>query len=77
MRDVEKLVKNMNKPKVEKPKKEKNESLEIIYQETANKLKDVLGTKVAVSSKGDGTGKIEIEFFSHEDFDRLMEILMK
>ncbi len=77
VRDVEKLVKNMNKPKVEKPKKEKNESLEIIYQETANKLKDVLGTKVAVSSKGDGTGKIEIEFFSHEDFDRLMEILMK
>ena len=77
VRDVEKLVKNRNKPKVEKPKKEKNESLEIIYQETANKLKDVLGTKVAVSSKGDGTGKIEIEFFSHEDFDRLMEILMK
>lgn len=77
VRDVEKLVKNRNKPKVEKPKKEKNESLEIIYQETANKLKDVLGTKVAVSSKGDGTGKIEIEFFSHEDFDRLMEILIK
>ena len=77
VRDVEKLVKNLNKPKVEKPKKEKNESLEIIYQERANKLKDVLGTKVAVSSKGDGAGKIEIEFFSHEDFDRLMEILMK
>ena len=77
VRDVEKLVKNLNKPKVEKVKKEKNESLEIIYQERANKLKDVLGTKVAVSSKGDGAGKIEIEFFSHEDFDRLMEILMK
>ena len=77
VRDVEKLVKNLNKPKVEKVKKEKNESLEIIYQERANKLKDILGTKVAVSSKGDGAGKIEIEFFSHEDFDRLMEILMK
>ena len=77
VRDVEKLVKNLNKPKIEKPKKEKNESLEIIYQERANKLKDVLGTKVAVSSKGDGAGKIEIEFFSHEDFDRLMEMLIK
>ena len=77
VRDVEKLVKNLNKPKIEKVKKEKNESLEIIYQERANKLKDVLGTKVAVSSKGDVAGKIEIEFFSHEDFDRLMEILMK
>ena len=77
VRDVEKLVKNLNKPKVEKVKKEKNESLEIIYQERANKLKDILGTKVAVSSKGDGAGKIEIEFFSHEDFDRLMEMLIK
>ena len=33
--------------------------------------------KVSVNGKGDGTGKIEIEFFSHDDFDRLMEILTR
>ena len=40
-------------------------------------LKQALSTKVSVSGKGDGTGKIEIQFFSHDDFDRLMEILMR
>lgn len=75
VREVEKLVKNLNKP--EKPKKEENKSLEIIYRDIEEKLKQSLSTKVAVSSKGNGTGKIEIEFYSHEDLDRLIEILSK
>lgn len=41
------------------------------------KLKESLGTKVTVASKGNGAGKIEIEFFSHEDMDRLFDILTK
>lgn len=75
VRDVEKYIKNLNKP--EKPKKKVSKSLEVIYQEKAEVLKQALSTKVSVSGKGDGTGKIEIEFFSHDEFDRLMEILMK
>jgi len=75
VRDVEKYIKNLNKP--EKPKKKVNKSLEVIYQEKAEVLKQALSTKVSVSGKGDGTGKIEIEFFSHDEFDRLMEILIK
>ena len=77
VRDVEKLVKNLNKPKIEKVKAEKNKSLEHIYQNTAEKMKEVLGTKVNISSKDNGSGKIEIEFFSHEDFDRLIDLIMK
>ena len=75
MRDVEKYIKNLNKP--EKQKKEINKSLVVIYQEKEEILKKSLSTKVNVSGKGDGTGKIEIEFFSHDEFDRLMEILTK
>lgn len=75
VRDVEKLVKNLNKP--EKPKKEINQSLEAIYREIEEKLKQSLSTKVAVSSKENGTGKIEIEFYSHEDLDRLVDNLTK
>ena len=75
VRDVEKYIKNMNKPV--KEKKKINKSLEVIYQEKEEVLKQALSTKVSVSGKGDGTGKIEIEFFSHDDFDRLMEILTK
>lgn len=77
VRDVEKLVKNLNKPKVEKIKTEKNKSLEHIYESTAEKMKESLGTKVNISSKENGSGKIEIEFFSHEDFDRLVELILR
>ena len=75
VRDVEKYIKNLNKPA--KEKKKINKSLEVIYQEKEEVLKQALSTKVSVNGKGDGTGKIEIEFFSHDDFDRLMEILTR
>lgn len=75
VRDVEKMVKNLHKPA--KPKKMDDKTLELIYQDIAEKLKQSLSTKVSVSSKGEGAGKIEIEFYSHEDLDRLMEILTK
>lgn len=77
VRDVEKYIKSMNKP--EKAKKKKNESLAAIYEQTEEKLKQNIGTKVSISSKNDenGTGKIEIEFYSHDDFERIVEKLMK
>ena len=75
VRDVEKYIKILNKPV--KEKKKINKSLEVIYQEKEEILKQALSTKVSVNGKGDGTGKIEIEFFSHDDFDRLMEILTR
>lgn len=77
VRDVEKLVKNLNKP--EKPKKaaEGDNSLDVIYQDVAEKLKQSLGTKVEISSKGDGSGKIEIEFYNHDDLDRIIEMLSR
>lgn len=75
VRDVEKLVKNLNKP--EKPKKENKEdkSLDIIYQDIEEKLKQSLGTKVEISSKGNGSGKVEIEFYNHDDLERIIELL--
>ena len=77
VRDVEKLVKNLNKP--EKPKKEDPDDtgLEIIYQDVAEKLKQSLGTKVEIASKGKGAGKIEIEFYNHDDLDRIVDLLSK
>lgn len=77
VRDVEKLVKNLGKP--EKPKKEKIEdkSLEVIYKDVEEKLKQNLGTKVELTSKGNGAGKIEIEFYNHDDLERLIDLLSK
>lgn len=78
VREVEKLVKDLNKP--EKPKKESNKedkSLDIIYEAIEEKLKQSLGTKVEISSKGNGAGKLEIEFYNHDDLDRIIELLSK
>lgn len=74
VRDVEKLVKNLNKP--EKPKKSENKDLTVFYQQIEDNLKESLSTKVSISSKGNGAGKIEIEFFSNEDLDRLLEAML-
>lgn len=75
VRDVEKLVKNLNKPEKSKKTTEEDNSLNVIYQDVAEKLKQSLGTKVEISSKGNGTGRIEIEFYDHDDLDRIVELL--
>ena len=73
VRDVEKLVKNLNKPA--KPKKLDDVTMQMIYRDIEEKLKQRLSTKVTVSAKGEGSGKIEIEFYNHEDLDRLLEMM--
>ncbi len=75
VRDIEKLVKNLGKTKVQKKSKEKQ--LIAIYQEIEETLKGKLSTKVSIVAKENGAGKIEVEFFSHEELDRLMDIIMK
>ena len=69
--EVEKLVKDLHKPP--KPPKEENKTLQAIYQEISERLKQSLSTKVSVSAKQNGAGKIEIEFYNHEDLERLLE----
>ena len=68
VREVEKLVKDPPKPP-----KEENKTLQAIYQEISERLKQSLSTKVSVSAKQNGAGKIEIEFYNHEDLERLLE----
>lgn len=75
VRDIEKLVKNLHK--APKPKKLDDKAMQAIYQDIEEKLKQSLSTKVSVSSKGNGAGKIEIEFYSHDDLDRLLEMIGK
>lgn len=73
VRDIEKLVKNLGKPA--KTKKPDDKTMQLIYQDIEEKLKQRLSTKVSVTPKGDGAGKIEIEFYSNEDLDRLIDLM--
>ena len=74
VREVEKLMKNLHKPEKAK-KKPDNQTLQVIYQDIEDRLKQRLSTKVTITSKGEGSGKIEIEFYNHEDLDRLLEMI--
>ena len=75
VREVEKIVKNMGKPA--EPKKEKvvDKSMQVIYDDISEKLKTQLGTKVNIVPKEDGSGKIEIEFYSHDELDRILDLM--
>ncbi len=75
VRETEKMVKNLHKPV--KAKKLDDKAMQTIYLDIEEKLKQKLSTKVAVTSKGEGTGKIEIEFYSHEDLDRILDMIGK
>lgn len=71
VRETEKLVKSI----LEKPKeKKKNEELSPIYKEIENKMKQVLGYKVEIK-KGKKKGKIEIEYYSNNDLERILYLI--
>lgn len=77
VRDIEKLVKEIQNPKQKKTPKKVDQSLELVYRDIEERLKTSLGTKVSINSKENGAGKIEIEFFSHEELERITEFFMK
>jgi len=69
VRDIEKEVKNLDKkPKPDKKPVQVSEQ----FKKYEGVLKDKLSTKVTVTAKENGSGKIEIEFYSNDDFDRIM-----
>jgi len=74
VRDVEKLMKSL-KQQEEARKKEEPEHM-FLYEEIENRLKDIIGTKVNVNPRKNGKGKIEIEYYSTEELDRIFELLI-
>ena len=76
VRDTEKLVKKIENEKESPVKKEEiiDTKLDIIYQDLEEKMKNILGTKVMIHKKDANKGKIEIEYYSPEELDRIMEL---
>lgn len=73
VREIEKIVKNRGKEKVEKKKSESQ--MANVYKDIETRMKDRLSTKVSVTAKENGGGKIEIEFYSGDDLDRILDII--
>lgn len=73
VRETEKLVKSLNKPQTAKPVK--LPEYDFIYRDAEEKLKASVGTKVVIKNKDNNKGKIEIEYYSKDDFERIVEML--
>ena len=74
VRETEKLIKALKNPK-KTVKKEKIEYT-FIYENLEEKMKGIMGTKVNVNPKSNGKGKIEIEYYSEEELERLFDLIM-
>ena len=79
VRETEKLVKKIQKEKdlPEKKKEELDEQVELAYHDVEEKMKLILGTKVNIRAKDDKKGKIEIEYYSMDEFNRIFEMMQK
>ena len=73
VREVEHMMQALQKPKTEKKRKEEVPN-KFIYEDIEEKLKNILGTKVSVNHKKNNKGKIEIEYYSNEELERLLEL---
>lgn len=77
VRETEKLVKQVLNPKSDtNDKKLETDKNEIFYKEISGKLATVVGTKVKINNKKDGKGKIEIEYYSQEELERIYHMIM-
>lgn len=74
VRETESLIKSIKNPK--QPKTKKVVENAFIYEDLEDKMKQVLGTKVNVLAKGNGKGKIQIEYYSDEELERMFEMIM-
>ena len=74
VRETEKLIKELKNPKKEKVKPVIEN--DFIYRDSEEKLKSKMGTKVNVNNKANGKGRIEIEYYSENEFERIFDLLM-
>jgi ParB family chromosome partitioning protein len=79
VRETEKLVKKIvneaNNPKSEKETAATTEDLSFLYKELEENFKYKLGAKTTVKAKNNEKGKIEIEYFSKEELEHIMELI--
>ncbi len=73
VRETEKLVKALNNPKERKEKEEYTDTF--IYEKFENDFKEILGSNVSIKRKSKDKGKIEIDYYSNEDLERIMDLI--
>ena len=75
VRETEQIVKALNNPKEKKQKEEYSDNL--VYEKIENEFKEIIGTNVSIKRKSQDKGKIEIEYYSTEDLERIIDLMKK
>ena len=75
VRETEKLVKGILNPKKKKEAVGFSESEELAYQNMQERMRQILGSKVSIHKKDKNKGRIEIEYYSSDELERLMELI--
>ena len=77
VRETERLVKRLQKEASgeKKEEKKKDETLALIYQDLEDRMKSVMGTKVSIHNKDKNKGRIEIEYYSEAELERIVEMI--
>lgn len=78
VRETENLVKKILAQKekvVEEVKKKKGADDSTIYRKIENDMKEVFGTKVEIKKKANNKGRIEIEYYSMEELERIIDLV--
>jgi len=77
VREIEKKIKQLKHPKkLKKAEKSREEDLGILYRNLEETLKNVMGTKVKISERTKGKGKIEIEYYSEAELERIYDMIL-
>ena len=75
VRETEKLVKSLSRKKEPKEKKTEDESLALIFRDLEERMKSAMGTKVSINRKDKNKGRIEIEYYSETELERIVELI--
>ena len=78
VRETEKMVKKIQQEKdhpSEKEIRQPDPKMQAIYHDLEQKMREILGTKVAINQKDEKKGRIEIEFYSTDELDRIIDLI--
>lgn len=74
VRETERLIKELKKRKNDSKTVEKEKEIDPIYEKIADRMKEIMGTKVEII-RGKKKGKIEIEYYTQDDLERIIQLI--
>lgn len=74
VRETERLVKEILNPVEQKPEEKEDKAQNLIYERLEEKIKGIIGSKVAIKRKNKDKGRIEIEYYSQDELERIIEL---